>query len=100
MRLVETTLGDFGCSVVQFALRLEELDYRLELTDKVTEKLCEAGYDPVYGARPLKRAIQTHLENPLAELLLKGEFAAGTTIKTELTPSGGISFSRLNNRAG
>ena len=43
--------------------RLEELDYRLELTDKVTEKLCKAGYDPVYGARPLKRAIQTHL-NP------------------------------------
>ena len=72
--------------------RLEELDYGLELTDEATEKLCEAGYDPVYGARPLKRAIQTHLENPLAELLLKGEFAAGTTIRAELTLSGGISF--------
>ena len=72
--------------------RLEELEYRLELTDEVTEKLCEAGYDPVYGARPLKRAIQTHLENPLAELLLKGEFAAGTTIRAALSPSGGIKF--------
>lgn len=72
--------------------RLEELDYGLELTNEATEKLCEAGYDPVYGARPLKRAIQTHLENPLAELLLKGEFAAGTTIRAELTLSGGISF--------
>ena len=72
--------------------RLEELDYGLELTCEATEKLCEAGYDPVYGARPLKRAIQTHLENPLAELLLKDEFAAGTTIRAELTSSGGIAF--------
>jgi len=72
--------------------RLEELEYGLELTDEVNEKLCKAGYDPVYGARPLKRAIQTHLENPLAELLLKDDFAAGTTIKAELTPSDGITF--------
>ncbi len=72
--------------------RLEALDYGLELTHEATEKLCEAGYDPVYGARPLKRAIQTHLENPLAELLLKDEFAAGTTIRAELASSGGISF--------
>ena len=72
--------------------RLEELEYGLELTDEVNEKLCKVGYDPVYGARPLKRAIQTHLENPLAELLLKDDFAAGTTIKAELTPSDGITF--------
>ena len=77
MRLVETTLGDFGCSVVQFALQSRKLDYRLELTDKVP-KNCVAWADPVYRARPLKRAIQTHLENP-CKLLLKGEFAAGTT---------------------
>ncbi len=72
--------------------RLEELEYGLALTDEVNEKLCEVGYDPVFGARPLKRAIQTHLENPLAELLLRGDFAAGTTIKAELTPTGGITF--------
>ncbi len=72
--------------------RLEELEYGLELTDEVNEKLCKVGYDPVYGARPLKRAIQTYLENPLAELLLKGDFASGTTIKAELTPSDGITF--------
>ena len=73
--------------------RLEEMEYGFELTDEVAEKLCEAGYDPVYGARPLKRAIQIHLENPLAEALLKGEFALGETIKAVLSLSGGITFS-------
>jgi ATP-dependent Clp protease ATP-binding subunit ClpB len=73
--------------------RLEEMEYGFELTDEVAEKLCEAGYDPVYGARPLKRAIQIHLENPLAEALLKGEFAPGETIKAVLSSSGEITFS-------
>ena len=73
--------------------RLEEMEYGFELTDEVAEKLCEAGYDPVYGARPLKRAIQIHLENPLAEVLLKGEFAPGETIKAVLGSSGEITFS-------
>jgi ATP-dependent Clp protease ATP-binding subunit ClpB len=73
--------------------RLEEMEYGFELTDEVAEKLCEAGYDPVYGARPLKRAIQIHLENPLAEALLKGEFAPGETIKAVLSSSGEMTFS-------
>jgi ATP-dependent Clp protease ATP-binding subunit ClpB len=73
--------------------RLEEMEYGFELTDEVAEKLCEAGYDPVYGARPLKRAIQIHLENPLAEALLKGEFVPGETIKAVLSSSGEITFS-------
>ncbi len=73
--------------------RLEEMEYGFELTDQVAEKLCEAGYDPVYGARPLKRAIQIYLENPLAEALLKGEFAPGETIKAVLSSSGEITFS-------
>ncbi|MGB2317616.1 MAG: AAA family ATPase, partial [Litorivicinaceae bacterium] len=73
--------------------RLEEMEYGFELTDEVAEKLCEAGYDPVYGARPLRRAIQTYLENPLAEALLKGEFTPGATIKAALTSSGEITFS-------
>ncbi|MEK9606111.1 MAG: ATP-dependent chaperone ClpB, partial [Gammaproteobacteria bacterium] len=72
--------------------RLEEMEYGFELTDEVAEKLCEAGYDPVYGARPLKRAIQMYLENPLAEALLKGEFAPGATIKAVLSSSGEITF--------
>ena len=72
--------------------RLDELEYGFELTDEVAEKLCEAGYDPVYGARPLKRAIQVHLENPLAEALLKGQFAPGATIQAVLTSAGEITF--------
>jgi len=72
--------------------RLEDIDYGFEVSDKVADNLCEAGYDLVYGARPLKRAIQTHIENPLAELLLKGEYATGTTIRAELDPSGEITF--------
>ena len=72
--------------------RLDELEYGFDLTDGVAEKLCEAGYDPVYGARPLKRAIQVNLENPLAEALLKGQFAPGATIQAVLTPAGEITF--------
>ena len=72
--------------------RLDELEYGFELTDEVAEKLCEAGYDPVYGARPLKRAIQVYLENPLAEALLKGQFAPGATIQAVLKSAGEIAF--------
>lgn len=72
--------------------RLDELEYGFELTDEVAEKLCEAGYDPVYGARPLKRAIQVYLENPLAEALLKGQFAPGATIQAVLTSTGEMTF--------
>ena len=62
------------------AKRLAEQDIQLEVTDKALDLLGEAGFDPVYGARPLKRAIQHLLENPLAERLLKGEFGPGDTI--------------------
>ena len=72
--------------------RLDLLEYGFELTVEVAEKLCEAGYDPVYGARPLKRAIQVHLENPLAEALLKGQFAPGATIQAVLTSANEITF--------
>jgi ATP-dependent Clp protease ATP-binding subunit ClpB len=60
--------------------RLAEQDMTLELTSAVLDKLCAAGFDPVYGARPLKRAIQRELENPLASALLKGEFVSGGAI--------------------
>ncbi len=62
------------------AKRLAEQDLGLEVSDAALDLLGEAGFDPVYGARPLKRAIQHMLENPLAEALLKGEFAPGDTI--------------------
>ena len=72
--------------------RLEDMDYGFELSDAVAEKLCEAGYDPVYGARPLKRAIQVHLENPLAEALLRGQFSPGSTIHADVSSTGEMTF--------
>jgi ATP-dependent Clp protease ATP-binding subunit ClpB len=63
--------------------RLAERGLRLELTDEARVVLAEAGWDPTYGARPLKRAIQRLLENPLALRLLEGEFAEGDTVRVE-----------------
>ncbi len=60
--------------------RLKEQDMKLELDEAAMALLAEVGYDPVYGARPLKRAIQRMIENPLAQRLLNGEFVAGDTI--------------------
>jgi ATP-dependent Clp protease ATP-binding subunit ClpB len=63
--------------------RLAERGITLELTDAAKEALAEAGWDPAYGARPLKRAIQRFVENPLALRLLDGEFADGDTIRVD-----------------
>ena len=60
--------------------RLEARDIRLELTEDALEFLAEEGFDPMYGARPLKRAIIHHLQNPLAKTLLAGGIAPGTTM--------------------
>jgi len=63
--------------------RLAERGLAIELTDGALELLANAGFDPVYGARPLKRAIQAQVENPLAQKILSGEFAGGTTIHVD-----------------
>ncbi len=63
--------------------RLAERDLRLELSDAALDQLAAAGFDPVYGARPLKRAIQQRIENPLAQRILAGEFAAGATVRVD-----------------
>ncbi len=60
--------------------RLKEQDFTLQISDEAIDVLGEAGFDPVYGARPLKRAIQQYLENPLAQMLLKGEYMPGDII--------------------
>ena len=64
--------------------RLAERELRFELTPEALEKLVAEGYDPIYGARPLKRAIQRWIENPLAQQILSGEFEPGTTIQATL----------------
>ena len=61
--------------------RLSERELGLEMSDEVMAVLADAGFDPVYGARPLKRAIQQHIENPLAQLVLEGRFMPGDTIQ-------------------
>ena len=63
--------------------RLAERDLELDVDDAATDAIARAGYDPVYGARPLKRAIQRMLENPLAQRLLAGEFRPGDAIEVD-----------------
>ncbi len=60
--------------------RLQERELSLDISDEVLDKLAAVGFDPVYGARPLKRAIQQYLENPLAQDVLSGKYAPGDTI--------------------
>jgi len=64
--------------------RLAERDIGFVITDQALDLLGEAGFDPVYGARPMKRAIQHQLENPLAQEILAGNFIAGDTIKVDV----------------
>jgi len=78
--------------------RLSERDLSIELNDAVLDHLAEAGFDPVYGARPLKRAIQQLVENPLAQAILAGEFGPGDTINAELRESV-INFTRAESTA-
>jgi ATP-dependent Clp protease ATP-binding subunit ClpB len=73
--------------------RLAERGLALELTGAATETIAEAGWDPAYGARPLKRAVQRLLENPLALRLLEGEFGDGDTIAVDAR-DGELAFSR------
>jgi ATP-dependent Clp protease ATP-binding subunit ClpB len=68
--------------------RLAERDLGLELSDAALDKLGEAGFDPVYGARPLKRAIQQQLENPLAQQILAGRFHPGQVIEVDAEDTG------------
>lgn len=76
-----------GIAEIQIGLlnkRLHDNDLSLEASDAVLEKIALLGYDPVYGARPLKRAIQNWIENPLAQRVIQGEFAPGDTIVVDV----------------
>jgi ATP-dependent Clp protease ATP-binding subunit ClpB len=78
--------------------RLAERRIELELTDAAKEVLAEAGWDPAFGARPLKRAIQRLVENPLALRLLEGDFADGDTIRVD-AEDGEIRFEKVGAAA-
>src|SRR4051812_19710312 len=77
--------------------RLAERGLDLELTDEAKQILAEAGWDPAYGARPLKRAIQRMIENPLALRLLEGDFAEGDTVRVD-AKNGELVFERAAER--
>jgi ATP-dependent Clp protease ATP-binding subunit ClpB len=78
----------------QLTRRLSERHVTLGLTDKAREWLAEHGYDPVYGARPLKRLIQREIADPLALRLLRGDFSDGDTIEVDAAASG-LDFARV-----
>jgi ATP-dependent Clp protease ATP-binding subunit ClpB len=69
----------------------------LTLDDAARDLLGEAGFDPVYGARPLKRAIQQQIENPLAQRILEGEFQPGDRIRIGAR-DGHLSFAKVEER--
>jgi ATP-dependent Clp protease ATP-binding subunit ClpB len=77
--------------------RLQERDMDITLDDKARDILGEAGFDPVYGARPLKRAIQQQIENPLAQRILQGEFVPGDHIRIG-AQAGELTFSKADGR--
>jgi ATP-dependent Clp protease ATP-binding subunit ClpB len=75
------------------AKRLTERQLALKLSDKALDLLGNVGFDPVYGARPLKRAIQQQLENPLARAILEGKFKPGDTVTVD-AQGGRLEFAR------
>ena len=76
--------------------RLEHKGLALTITRHATKALCDEGYDPQFGARPLKRVIQHRLENPIARGILNGEYESGDTIKVDVI-DGDLTFANSNN---
>ncbi|MGZ5007206.1 MAG: ATP-dependent chaperone ClpB [Methylobacter sp.] len=73
-----------GIQIDYLRKRLQDREIGFEISEQALDLLGEAGFDPVYGARPMKRAIQQQLENPLAQKILAGDFVAGDTIKIDV----------------
>jgi ATP-dependent Clp protease ATP-binding subunit ClpB len=82
----------------RFTTRVERRGLSIEVTDRAREFLADAGWDPQYGARPLKRAIQKHIEDPLAKKVLGGEFPSGTRVIVDRGGTGDLTFQvRMQN---
>ena len=81
----------------RFAARIGKREIAVDLTPAAKDYLAEAGWDPQYGARPLKRAIQRHLEDPLAKRVIAGEYPPGTRLKVDRGPEGLTFASVLTN---
>ncbi|HEX2883850.1 MAG TPA: ATP-dependent chaperone ClpB [Candidatus Limnocylindria bacterium] len=83
-----------GLLVTGVERRLADAGLSLEVTDAALGLLAREGYDPVYGARPLRRAIQRELENPLAKRILAGEFTSGDTVRIDDAGNGSLTFTK------
>ena len=81
----------------RFAQRIGKRDIAVELTPAAKDYLAEVGWDPQYGARPLKRAIQRHLEDPLAKRVISGDFPPGTQLAIDRGPDGLTFTPRMSN---
>jgi len=93
-RIVEIQLG-------RLSKLLADKQLKLELTDRAKQAVGKAGYDPVYGARPLKRALQRMVLDPLAMKVLQGDFRPGDTVRVDASASNDLlSFSRVNGARG
>ena len=87
-----------GIQIKVLQERLAKMDLTLEVSKAALKELAKVGFDPVFGARPLKRAIQQRIENPLSKLLLEGKFLPKDTIPVDVDPiraPGEFSFSRV-----
>lgn len=82
--------------MVELGKRLEAKKLTITLSPQVRDLIVEKGYDPVYGARPLKRTIQQEIQNPLALKLLEGEFEEGDTIHIDVAKDGGLEFRSID----
>ena len=74
--------------------RLADRKIAVELTEKAKARIAEIGYEPTFGARPLRRAIQKHLQDPLAIRILNGEFREGDKVAVDVDGKGGFTFLR------
>jgi ATP-dependent Clp protease ATP-binding subunit ClpB len=77
----------------QLERRVESMDMRIRISDAAVAELAKAGFDPVYGARPLKRAIQQQIENPLSKAILEGRFGPKDGIAVEVK-NGAFTFEK------
>ena len=67
---------------------------QLEVSDAALSKIAEVGFDPIFGARPLKRAIQQYIENPVSKMILEGKFGPMDTVPVGVDKNGDFSFSK------
>ena len=74
--------------------RLAKVDMQREVSDAALDKIAEVGFDPVFGARPLKRAIQQYIENPVSKMILEGTFGPKDIVPVDVDKKGEFSFKR------